>query len=326
MNAIIVFFRNNVKIPLIIVLILHLVNIKEIYLSISQDYIQMKCHIIYQHINIAYCSTNDQLANVGYSIISILNRTMSNLHVYLFTPELFEKKNTIFDKLEIEKKGQVKFFMDTINFSFCKEEFRNHWNFWNPFANARLLIPDKLPVSKCIYLDTDVYGCDDINLLWKVNLGDNLIAASLDRFPWGSAIEKPHMKILNWLLGEEEKALMNNTGIDADNYFNSGVLLMNVKEMKKMNFSKKCVDTYKRNRTFFPDQDMLNVVTGHRRIILDWKFNKPVFGKYSKCILRHFNKKKVTHPVVVRHHEDYDYHFEAVDEYYRLMSLSNRTI
>lgn len=36
--------------------------------------------------------------------------------------------------------------------------------------------------------------------------------------------------------------------------------------------------------------------------------------------------KKVAHPVVVRHHEDYDYHFDAVNEYYRLMSMINRTV
>lgn len=119
---------------------------------------------------------------------------------------------------------------------------------------------------------------------------------------------------------------MNNTGLTINNYFNSGVLLLNIKELKKMNFTQKCVMSYKKNQTFFPDQDLLNTLTGHRRIILGYKFNKPVFGNYASCILRHFNRKKVTHPVVVRHHEDYDYHYEAVDEFYRLMSKKNRTI
>lgn len=31
---------------------------------------------------------------------------------------------------------------------------------------------------------------------------------------------------------------MNNSGFTANNYFNSGVLYMNIEEMKKVNFSK----------------------------------------------------------------------------------------
>lgn len=279
-----------------------------------------------QIINIVYCSTNNQLANVGYSLISIINRTKSQLHVYLFTPELFDIKNTIFDKIEIQNRGKVKFFFDTINFTLCKISFRNRWNFWNPYANARIFMIEKIPVSKCIYLDTDVFGCDDINLLWQVKLDNNLIAAVLDRLPWSSAIGKDHFAIINSMMDSHEFKLMNSTGLHSNNYFNSGVLYMNIEEMKKVNFTNRCVESYSKNRTFFPDQDMLNLISGHRRIILDWKFNKPVYGRFSKCVLRHYNKKKVTHPVVVRHHEDYDYYFDAVDEYNRLMSLENRTI
>ena len=285
-----------------------------------------KFRVLDKIINIAYCTTHSQLINVGYSIISILNRTKSQLHVFLYTPEGFDKTNTIFEKLEIEKKGQIKFTMDTINFTLCKVTFRNQWNFWNPFAYARIFMIEKIPVSRVIYLDTDVYGCDDINSLWKVNLGNNLIAASLDRLPWRAGVGPVHMSILNSLMDPKEIELMNHTGLTVNNYFNSGVLYMNTEEMRKVNFTKRCVESYRKNQTFYPDQDLLNMFAGHRRIILNWSYNKAVFGDYAKCILRHYNQKKVTHPVVVRHHEDYDYYFDAVDEYYRLMSLKNKTV
>lgn len=48
-------------------------------------------------------------------------------------------------------------------------------------------------------------------------------------------------------------------------------------------------------------------------------------GNWAEFVLRHYNQKKVNHPVVVRHHEDYDYYFDAVDEYNRLMPKPNRT-
>ena len=298
---------------------------ERIYSGISE--FDAKYKIIEDIINIAYCTTSHHLSNTGYSIISILNRTKSKIHVYLYTPELFDKKNTIFDKLEILKKGQIKFFMDTLNYTLCKINFHNQWNFWNPFAYARIYMIEKIPVSKVIYLDTDVYGCDDINSLWKVKLGNNLIAGVLDKVPWKTAGAGPaHLKILNSIMSRSEFKLMNNSGLTVGNYVNSGVLYMNIDELRKVNFTNRCVESYRRNQTFYPDQDLINIFAGHRRIILDWKYNKNIYGNWAKCVLRHYNQKKVNHPVVVRHHEDYDYYFDARDEYDRLMSMPNRTV
>lgn len=159
------------------------------------------------------------ISNVGYSIISILNRTNSTLHVYLYTPELFDKANTIFDKLEIEHEGRIKFMNFKIN-------FRNQWNFWNPYTFARIYAVDKIPVSKCIYLDSDVYGCGDINSLWKVKLGNNLVAAALDKVPFRNGVGQEHMNLLNSLMDKKEIQLMNNTGLTEDLYFNNGVLYL----------------------------------------------------------------------------------------------------
>ena len=185
---------------------------------------------------------------------------------------------------------------------------------------------EKVPVKKCIYLDTDVYGCDDIDLLWRVNLGNNLIGGVLDRLPSGRFIGEVHMSILNSIMDPSEILLMNKTGLTTYNYFNSGVLLMNIEEMNKVNFTQRCATTYRKNQTFYPDQDILNIISGHRRVILDWRFNKPLPGGWTKCVLRHYNHKKVTHPTVNRNSEDYKYYFQALDEYYRLMAKPNRTV
>lgn len=55
---------------------------------------------------------------------------------------------------------------------------------------------NKIPVSKVIYLDTDIYGCDNINLYGLIN---NLIAAAMDRLPWTSSVVPEHLRILNSL-------------------------------------------------------------------------------------------------------------------------------
>lgn len=68
---------------------------------------------------IAYCVTENQLENVGYSIISIINRTNASLQVFIYTPNLFEKKNSIFDILERKYPKQIEFFFDTMDFELC---------------------------------------------------------------------------------------------------------------------------------------------------------------------------------------------------------------
>lgn len=97
---------------------------------------------------------------------------------------------------------------------------------------------DKIPIQRAIYLDTDVYGCGNINELWSIKLNDNLVAASLDRLPW-QRLKGGHLEILNGLIEKSEIKKMNNTGLTINNYFNSGVLLLNIKELKKMNFTQK---------------------------------------------------------------------------------------
>lgn len=280
----------------------------------------------YDIVNIAYCTTNNQLHFAAISSLSIINRTKKKIDFYIFTPDPFTKPNTIFEKIENETNRRVTFYFDTINFTLCKETFRNRWNFWNPFAYARIFMIDKIPVSRCIYVDTDVYGCGDVNDLWQIHLGHNLIAAVPDRLPSSNFVGSVHMQILNTLVDPKEIEIMNKTGLTVNNYFNSGVLLMNIDEMRKMNFVNKCVAAYKKNQTFYPDQDMLNVVCGHRRIILDWRFNKPVVGDWTRCVFRHYNHLKVTKPAFIRHQFDYDYYYDSLDEYNRLLGKLNHSL
>lgn len=279
------------------------------------DFFYKKCSI-----NIVYCATMNHIKNIAYSSISIIQRTECNLNFYIFTPSPIEKVGSIFEKLEIESNGRVHFYYDIIEYKKCNSTFQNAWNYWNHYAFARIFMINSINVSKCIYLDTDVYSCDDIAELWNVNLGDNLIAGIPDSLPYYDFVGQEHFRVLNQIIKSNNLENGNDFLLTRKNYLNSGVLLLNIKELKKFKFEKKAIQSWNKNKTFFLDQDLFNLLVGKRRIVVDWRFNKIYPEPYAKCVLRHYNHIKVTDSTVKRHLFDYEFYYSAVDEYNRLMS------
>ena len=113
----------------------------------------------------------------------------------------------------------------------------------------RLFIPELFPhLDKALYLDSDIADLGDISELYDVRLGDNLVAAIPDGF-----------------VGDVKKLckyVENRVGVsDSRYYFNAGVLLMNLKEMRRMEFSR--VFTELLSSVKFgvaQDQDYLNAI------------------------------------------------------------------
>lgn len=117
----------------------------------------------------------------------------------------------------------------------------------------RILIPELLPeYDTALYLDCDIIVQNDFSKLFSIDLGENLlggvretlIGANIDHF------KSLELKDPTW-------------------YINSGFLLMNLKEMRRVNFSKQMMDLLQteRARSYkFPDQDAYNILA-HGKII-----------------------------------------------------------
>ena len=131
----------------------------------------------------------------------------------------------------------------------------------------RFLIPNALPstIDKCIYLDSDIIVNLDINELWRIELDDKPLAAAdeirVDSFVYPS----------NTGIGY----LVTNGLVEYDDYFNSGVLLMNlnllrVKEDLIMD-GVKFVGEHP--QLIYLDQEVLNYLFANNYIKLDEKFN-----------------------------------------------------
>lgn len=122
----------------------------------------------------------------------------------------------------------------------------------------RLFIPTMFPqYDKGIYIDSDVVLTDDIAKLYDTDIGDNLIGACNDL----SIADIPE------LVAYTENAV----GVDRTHYINSGVLLMNLKQMRLCGLEEHflhLLGTYHFD-CIAPDQDYLNAMCDGKIHYLD---------------------------------------------------------
>ena len=132
----------------------------------------------------------------------------------------------------------------------------------------RLLLPDVSSEDKMIYLDCDIVVNMDIAELWNVPLGDRAVAAVRDVWSLDYLKGKP----LPWRLDKAWRLL----GVKRGEYFNAGVLLMNLKKMREEYDFLDAVGSfyakYKKCITL-ADQDCLNHIFANDKLLIDERFN-----------------------------------------------------
>ena len=127
----------------------------------------------------------------------------------------------------------------------------------------RLFIPNLYPqYDKAIYLDSDIVVLGDIAKLYNEDIGDNLVAAVPDNVIQTNKVFQDYVERV--------------VGIATyKNYFNAGMLLMNLDEMRKFDFQNKFL--YLLGTVKFAvvqDQDYLNRLCKGRTKLLDKGWDK----------------------------------------------------
>jgi len=119
-------------------------------------------------------------------------------------------------------------------------------------AVYRLLLPEILPeYSRVIYLDCDVIVRNDMAELFENTVLDGKLLGAVYEAPVGNqAIEREAL------------------GCDPARYFNSGVLLMNLEQMREEEVSSRLMECLGDGNLQFPDQDVLNIVCQGRVVPL----------------------------------------------------------
>ena len=126
----------------------------------------------------------------------------------------------------------------------------------------RLFIPSMFPqYDKGIYIDSDVVLTDDIAKLFDIDIGENYIGACNDL----SIADIPP------LVAYTEKAV----GVNAKEYINSGVLLMNLKKMRDDDLEGHFLSLLNKYHfdSIAPDQDYLNAMCNGKIYYLEEKWD-----------------------------------------------------
>lgn len=143
----------------------------------------------------------------------------------------------------------------------------------------RFFIPRLFPIyNKCVYIDSDTILRGDIGELFDIDLEGNAVAAMVD--PKVEAIK------------EFRDYVNNAVGVSHKEYCNSGVLVMDMKMLRKMHYLSALVDTINKYNADLvaPDQDYMNVILRGKIKHLDPCWNmEPAEDLPKEVKLVHFN-------------------------------------
>lgn len=141
---------------------------------------------------------------------------------------------------------------------------------------AAQLLPDTL--DKALYLDPDVLIINRVRPLYETDLGPMLCAAATHEGLTGMSSQIARIRL---------------STPEARAYFNSGVLMMNLSQMRRDVHPQQVFDYADRNRAalILPDQDILNGLLGDRILPIDesvWNYDA---RKYQSYLLASQNEK-----------------------------------
>ena len=243
---------------------------------------------------IIFAINNSYVKQLSTVIVSILLNADSNccFEFNILSGDLSdENKNGICKLTKYNQNIKFNFIDMNIYTSRAKlEKFmsrRPNYKYITPETYYRFFIPEIFSdYEKVIYLDADLILNDDIRNLYNENIEnyyagvvhDSVVESLLDS---KYKIEQYNMSIQEYY---QNKLHGNNF-----NYFNAGVMLLNLDKIRKDNITEKLWDfVISESPLEYQDQDALNAVIGNNVKYIDYKWN---VLKEKKFYVQNNNKK-----------------------------------
>ncbi len=191
--------------------------------------------------SVVICTSNQYAQYVPCLFESILFNCTEKLNFFVLYSELEDKNRKIIEKIVSQKE---EFTITFVKFDFLKEiksndvhnfpMFRNSYDTYSKLFISKILFRD-FDVEWCLYLDIDMVVNQSLDLLFSFYNHKLLIGAVID----SDAGKKEHF---------------------SHDYFNAGMLLLNLKKLEEFNFTDKalkCLLDNNYNLKYF-DQDIMN--------------------------------------------------------------------
>lgn len=210
--------------------------------------------------NILFSGDRNVKKGIMLSCLSLKNHVKGEVNIYILTATVDKYKaiDESFIKTLKDKTGFNVFLFDASeNFKNALPE-KNMGTRFTPLCMLRLFADEFDVPKKILYLDTDVLCRKDFEDFYNLDISDIELLGVPDRY--GSHFFKK-------------------------DYLNSGVLLMNMENIKKSGLFKKCRKMCKEKKMFMPDQTALNKLSIKK--VAPRKFNEQGAIK-DDTVFKHF--------------------------------------
>lgn len=228
-------------------------------------------------INILFSGNEKVFDGILTCLLSVFKRTQTKepFHIYILTMDVSHIKpeyTAVTDRQRIYLEGVAREYNPQNQVSLCdvsqlyEQEFANCPNeqcYCSPYTLLRLFA-DKMPQipDKLLYLDVDILFNRDIRLLYDIDIEGYEYAAARDHYG----------KYLVYF-----------------NYINAGVLLLNMKEIRKSGLFAKARELVKTKKLPFADQSAIFRSTTRKKM-LPQHFNDQKF-LHRHTVVRHFSRR-----------------------------------
>ena len=266
-------------------------------------------------INIVFASDDNYAQHIAVVIASIMAKTKEKVCFFVINDNISSEKITKLKNTAVKLNTTVEFI------AVQEEQFKNVYlsGHVSKAAYFRLALADIMPddIEKVIYLDVDLLVYDDIKNLWQNDIKKYALAAVPDFGIMAS----------NRLCRQKKEVIGLPKG---KTYFNSGVLLINLRKWREKNYTAQILEVINKNSFPHHDQDALNKIfmKNWLQIDLRWNIIPPVFNLFTKILLnKTFRKQAINakrNPGIIHYAGRYkpwefSYHQDFNDMYYKYL-------
>ena len=232
-------------------------------------------------INILFSGNKKVFDGAICELVSIVNKTVEPITCYIFTADvsrlnkeyvpITDEQVEFLDEVVKRKDKENKVIKKDVTNLYEKEFLSspNESAYCTPFTLLRLLadLVEEIP-EKILYLDIDMMAADDISKLFNIDIEGYEYAAVKEKY--GSVFIRP-------------------------DYINAGMLLLNIKEIKKTRLLEKARDKIRKKKMLFADQDAVFWSTTNKKL-LPRKFNEQSKFNREDTVICHFCKRLMIRP------------------------------
>ncbi len=248
---------------------------------------------------IVFAFNNDYSKYFSVALQSIIDNSCTNkkYDIIALVTDVNERNKNLISTM-LPEHFSIRFFdiSECIPIEFKKIHFKI-LEYYSSDIYSRLFIPFLFQnYEKVLYLDSDIVVEDDISTI-NYNMQDKTLAAALDT-------------IVPFLGEQKDRTFHMQEVLKLENiekYFNSGVLLFNLKNMNLQEYKQKLMEAFKVSELLFPDQDILNKIFQNKVDFLPrkWNFNSSPYvnenfynhitGKYKEDFISARKRPNIIH-------------------------------